>query len=154
MLTIDDMPPEVRERFTPEELGTTALRWFQENWHFQDYTGLPKLTVSRSCACEDIPTDRTFRDAWEDTGTAVQPNMPKARVIWMDQIRKVRDQELEKLDVPFMKALETGDTVEQRRIAELKQTLRDIPQTFGLAKYRTPNTLKAAWPPELPRAGS
>jgi len=47
--------------------------------------------------------------------------MPKARVIHMDRIRTMRDAELKKLDVPFMKELEAGDTLEQQRIAELKQ---------------------------------
>lgn len=98
-----------------------------------------------------MTTDRYFRDAAEWNGVACVCNMGKARLIHMGRIRKVRDGELVKLDVPYMKALETGDVNEQNRIAGLKQALRDIPQTFSLAGYSTPEALKAAWPPELPR---
>ena len=101
------------------------------------------------CTATDLP-DRTFRDAWECPAGIVKVNMPKARVIHMGRIRKVRDAELKKLDIAYMKALETGDTLEQGRIAALKQQLRDIPQTFDLAGFRAPSTLKAAWPSELP----
>ena len=94
----------------------------------------------------------TFRDAWEDTGTAVQVNMPKAQVIHMERIREVRNAELAKLDVPYMKALEAGDPVEQQRIAAPKQALRDIPQTFDLSGFGTPEELTAAWPGELLKA--
>lgn len=104
----------------------------------------------------EVPADHDcddgceFFDAWEWTGR-VQVNMPKARIIHMDAIREARNAELVKLDVPYLKALETGDTVEQDRIAALKQTLRDIPQTFQavLDAKSTPETLKAARPTEL-----
>ena len=42
-----------------------------------------------------------------------------------------------------MKVLEDGDTVEQQRIADLKQTLRDVPETFNLTVATTPVELKA-----------
>lgn len=93
--------------------------------------------------------DHDFFDCWEwNNGCNV--NMPKARTIHMDCIRKVRNAELEKLDVPFLRAVEAGDTAEQQRIARKKQTLRDIPQTFDLSSIRAPEALKAAWPNELP----
>ena len=100
-----------------------------------------------------IRGDRYFRDAvvWDE----VVPNkcgldMAKARIIHMSRIRLVRDVELAALDVPFMRAVETGDAVEQQRVAALKTVLRDLPQTFDLSVYTTPETLKAAWPTELP----
>ena len=75
--------------------------------------------------------------------------MPKARVVHMDHIREARNVELEKLDVPYMRAVEAADTDEQTNISNQKQTLRDIPQTFDLEGYTTPATLKDAWPDEL-----
>jgi len=91
----------------------------------------------------------SFRDAWEwQNGVSV--NMSKARIIHMNRIRQARDAELTKLDTSFMRAVEVGDATEQARISQLKQTLRDIPQTFDLASLTTPETLKAAWPPEVP----
>jgi len=90
-----------------------------------------------------------FFDAGEwQNGPAI--NMPKARTIQMAHIRKARDAGLAKLDVPYLKALEAGDTVEQQRIADLKQGLRDVPQTCDLEQYTTPWALKTAWPEELP----
>jgi len=113
----------------------------------------------RECDEADLPSENnlrglepTFREAWEDTGTAIKINMPKARIIQMDRILKELNDELVKLDVLFTRAFASGDTAEQQRIAALKQTLQDIPQTFDLTKYRTPATLKAAWPTELPRS--
>tara|TARA_B100000315_G_C14132782_1_gene387636 strand:- start:138 stop:407 length:270 start_codon:yes stop_codon:yes gene_type:complete len=77
-------------------------------------------------------------------------NMPKARLVHMDHIRKVRDAELVKESGSqdrLPPKLETLLTPERQ--ARL-QILRDISQTVVLGKYRTPVTLKAAWPPELP----
>ena len=99
--------------------------------------------------------DRTFREAWEcdndATPALVRVNMPKARGIHMNKIRVVRDAELGKKDVTFMRAVEAGDTSSQSTIATEKQTLRDIPQTFDLTTDNdTPVELQARWPSELP----
>lgn len=97
--------------------------------------------------------DRYFRDAiiWEDTEVNKwRFDMTRAQIIHMDHIRVARDLELVKLDVMFIRAIETNDMAEQVRITALKQSLRDIPQAFDLSIYVTPETLKAAWPTELP----
>lgn len=75
--------------------------------------------------------------------------MAKARAIHMDAIREVRDAKLAALDIPFIRALESGDTDAQAKIARTKQILRDIPQTFDL-KANTPAELKEKWPSQLP----
>jgi len=80
----------------------------------------------------------------------IQVNMAKARAIHMDAIRGVRDAELAALDIPFIRALESGDTDAQAKIARTKQILRDIPQTFDLTA-KTPMQLKNKWPAELPK---
>ena len=92
---------------------------------------------------------RYFFDAWEWKGGKVLVNMPKARVTHMGRIRRARDAALAALDVPFLRAVEAGDTDEQQRIAAEKQALRDIPQTLDLDGYATPEALGAAWPEEL-----
>jgi len=80
-------------------------------------------------------------------------NMDKARAIHMDSIRVVRNAQLEALDVPFMRALEPGDQREIARITGLKQTLRDIPQTFDIKTgITTAAKLKSTWPEVLNRA--
>ena len=78
-------------------------------------------------------------------------NMTKARAIHMNRIRAVRNKQLADLDVPFMRAVETGDASELARIASEKQVLRDIPQTFDLSTDNdTRLELEAKWPSELP----
>jgi len=81
----------------------------------------------------------------------VNVNMTKARAIHLEEIRKVRNAELVKEDVTFMRAVEAGDTDAQATIATKKQTLRDIPATFDITTdVDTPEKLKAKWPAELP----
>jgi len=93
---------------------------------------------------------RHFRDAWEmDTDGTPKVNMPKARGIQMDKIRAVRNKELAKKDVEFMKALEADDG-SSTVIATEKQALRDIPQTFDLTTD-TADELKEKWPEGLPK---
>ena len=74
-------------------------------------------------------------------------NMAKARGIEMDKIREVRNLELAKKDIDFMKALEADDG-SHKAIAAEKQVLRDIPQTFDLTT-ETPEQLKELWPEGL-----
>ena len=76
-------------------------------------------------------------------------NMAKARGIQMDKIREVRNNELTKKDIEFMKALEADDD-SHKAIAVEKQVLRDIPQTFDLTTD-TPEELKNKWPEGLPK---
>jgi len=79
----------------------------------------------------------------------INVNMTKARAIHLAEIRRVRNAELVKEDVTFMRAVEAEDTDAQATIKTKKQTLRDIPQTFDLTTD-TPEQLKALWPDELP----
>ena len=96
---------------------------------------------------------RDARDgAWEmDVDGRPKVNMVKATNVQMDYSRQVRGKELEResgsryRQPPEIEALFTPD-----RQARL-EALRDIPQTFDLNGFTTPETLKAAWPAELPR---
>ena len=45
-----------------------------------------------------------------------QVNMPKARAIHLEEIRRVRNEELDKEDITFMRAVEDGDTDAQAAI--------------------------------------
>ena len=81
----------------------------------------------------------------------VNVDMTKARAIHLEEIRRVRNEELVKEDVTFMRAVEDGDTDAQATIKTKKQTLRDIPATFDVTTdVNTPEKLKAKWPTELP----
>jgi len=81
----------------------------------------------------------------------INVNMTKARAIHLEEIRKVRNAELVKEDITFMRAVEAGDTSAQSTVATKKQVLRDIPATFDITTdVDTPEKLKAKWPAELP----
>jgi hypothetical protein len=81
----------------------------------------------------------------------INVNMDTARAIHLEEIRKVRNAELVKEDVTFMRSVEDGDTDAQATIKTKKQTLRDIPATFDITTgVDTPEKLKAKWPTELP----
>ena len=102
---------------------------------------------------EHIPTDRVFRNAWErdlsPSPDAIRINMSKARVIHMDLVRIARNAELAALDIEHQRADEQNDEDRKVKIAAKKQALRDLPATFDLTQYDTPDKLKAAWPDEL-----
>jgi hypothetical protein len=81
----------------------------------------------------------------------INVNMTKARAIHLEEIRHVRNAELVKEDITFMRAVEAGDASTQATIATKKQTLRDIPATFDITTgVTTPELLKGKWPSELP----
>jgi hypothetical protein len=101
---------------------------------------------------DHVTGDRYFRDAlkWDASDPSkCKCDMPTARGIHMDRIRIVRDRELAALDIPYMRAVEVGDTDAQAAIAKQKQVLRDIPQTFDLTTGTT-GQLKQKWPEGLP----
>ena len=81
----------------------------------------------------------------------VNVDMTKARAIHLEEIRKVRNEELLAKDITFMRAVEAGATDAQATIGTEKQVLRDLPATFDITTdVDTPEKLKAKWPAELP----
>lgn len=106
--------------------------------------GLPYRIVDR----DKIPKDRTFRNAWTDdlpTDT-VDIDLNKARVIHLESLRRLRNEKLKESDVAFMKALESGDIVEQDRLKLVRQALRDLPKTLDLTVATTAEELKVLIP--------
>ena len=96
----------------------------------------------------EIPSDRTFRNAWEDTGR-VQVNMPKARELHKAKLRDIRKPKMEALDVAYMRADELGDTAAKQIIAVQKQALRDVTADPAIEAAMTPKELKAVMPKAL-----
>ena len=93
---------------------------------------------------ESVDIDDTFFNAYEfDQETGAKINISKAKEVWLERYRRARTPLLEKLDVDFMRAVESGNTILQQEIASKKQALRDVTKT------ELPNTLeeiKATWP--------
>ena len=96
---------------------------------------------------DDVPMDRTFRDAWDVDDSGVSVNMTMARDIQMGRIREARNAKLAETDVEVTRAVESGGDFSD--VVTRRQRLRDIPQTFDLTGAKTPEELKALWPDEL-----
>ena len=62
----------------------------------------------RDAASLTVPSDRTFRGAWQFNGNAVEVDMAAALGIHKDNLRAERAPRLADLDVQYMKALEAG----------------------------------------------
>jgi hypothetical protein len=98
----------------------------------------------------EIPTDRTFRDAWADTATKITVDMIKARNIHLERIRIKRNAQLSKLDIEAIKAQDMGNVETLAQIRARKQELRDLPVTLApaLASAASVDALKAIQPLE------
>ncbi len=88
----------------------------------------------------DVPADRSFRNAWKPDLTV---DMPKAREIHRNTLRRARGPALAALDIEFMRALEVGDTQKIDLINTQKQKLRDITGNPEIEAAQTPEALKA-----------
>ena len=95
----------------------------------------------REASSLTVPTDRTFRGAWQFNGDAVDVDMTAALAIHKDNLRAERKPRLDALDVEYMKALEAGTGADA--IATQKATLRNITDDARLAAAATPDELKA-----------
>lgn len=95
----------------------------------------------REASSLTVPTDRTFRGAWQFNGDAVDVDMTSALAIHKDNLRAERKPRLDALDVEYMKALEAGTGAAE--IAAQKATLRDLTDDARLAAAATPDELKA-----------
>ena len=91
------------------------------------------------------PSDRHFRGAWKLSGSTISEDVTKAKEIFKDKIRTVRQPLLDAEDVVYMKALEASDSSAQAASVAKKKKLRDAPATSAIASADTIAKLKAAW---------
>ena len=89
----------------------------------------------------EIPSDRTFRNAWKPD---LSVDMPKALVIAQDKVRAARAPKLAALDVEFQRAIEDSDNARQAAVALQKRRLRDATSDARITQAQTPEALKAA----------
>jgi len=99
----------------------------------------------------DLPTDRTFRNAWRRDLGAVVVDMPLARDIQMAHIRAARDDALAASDTDMIRAQEDGDPANVLKVR--RQALRDMPANIQTQIDNAPNptALKSTWPANLAR---
>ena len=96
-----------------------------------------------------VPNNRDFRGAWSLSGNVISEDLTKAKEIFKDKVREVRNPKLTALDADYMKALEDGDTAAQSAIATVKQALRDAPSASAIDAATDMAGLKAAWDASL-----
>ena len=93
---------------------------------------------------DSVDIDNGYFNAYDfDADLGAKVNIEKAKAIHLNKFRSTRTPLIEKLDIDFMRAVETGNTSLQQEIASKKQALRDVTKT------ELPNTLegiKATWP--------
>lgn len=87
--------------------------------------------------------DVEFMGAWTINGDI---DIEKAKEVWCNKIRVIRNARLKTLDLEWMKAMEKGQTTIASAIAADKQVLRDITQREELTKAKTLKEIKAFWP--------
>ena len=78
----------------------------------------------------EIPTDRTFRNAWTYD---LKEDVKKSKEIWKEKLRAERKPLLESLDVEFLRAMEENRTKDMESIVKEKQKLRDITKRVDAA---------------------
>lgn len=91
-----------------------------------------KLSIPRGCSYrvveeDKIPQDRTFRDAWHDTGDVISHDMEKAKQIHLNRLKLIRNEKLQKLDKDYMLSIEHSQVDKAKQIVNKKQQLRDMP---------------------------
>ena len=91
------------------------------------------------------PSDRHFRNAWAISGNVIAEDMTKAKEIFKDKIRSVRQPLLDAEDVVYMKALEASDSSAQTASIAKKKAFRDAPAASAIGSADTIAKLKAAW---------
>ena len=89
-------------------------------------------------------TDASFRRAWRKNGMSFSVDMPMAREIWRDKMRRARKPLLEALDIDYMRAIEQQQPI--TALAARKQALRDVTADTAIEAAQTPDDLRAAWP--------
>mgnify|MGYP003632871367 FL=1 len=92
-----------------------------------------------------IPANRDFRGAWLLSGSVISEDLDKAKEIFKDKIREVREPLLLLEDVSYMKALENSDTSAQSASVAKKTSLRNAPAASAITNSTTITELKAAW---------
>lgn len=73
-------------------------------------------------------------------------NIERAKQIFIEKIRRFREDELPKLDIQYMRALELGTSTTE--IVAKKQQLRNLPN-MDLSDVTNLTQLKAKWPTNL-----
>ena len=87
----------------------------------------PKALSWRIVGENEVPHDRDYRDACEDTGKAIMHNMAKARECFRRMLRHERAAKLVELDGQWMRATGQGKKSDVDAVEAERQKWRDAP---------------------------
>ena len=103
--TVDAEIARASVSFDPEQVPVVSWRFVEES---------------------EVPTDRTYRNAWRDTGGRIEHDMVHARELHRNLLREARAPRLAALDLAYLQADEAHDQFDKTAIAQEKQRLRDV----------------------------
>lgn len=131
-----------------QTVGRTTVTEALAKWHPDQRA---KVVSHAAVRADEIPRDRTFRNAWKRTGEMIECDMEKSRVIHLARIRSERNRLLNDKDQEWLIAFSRGDTATANVIEADRQRLRDVPQTVDdqVKAATTPEALKAIWPAQF-----
>lgn len=87
-----------------------------------------------------------FINAWTIDATI---DLERAKDVWRNKMRPIRDARLKQLDLEWMRAMELGDSAKASVVATQKQELRDITKRDELKYAKSLAEVKAFWPAVL-----
>lgn len=93
-----------------------------------------------------LPDKKLFRGAWKTDGINVTVDMPRARELHKETLRKMRAVRMAELDVAAFKAVEDGNTIKLNSVKTLKQRLRDVTNDLSIVSAKTPEDLAKVIP--------
>ena len=96
-----------------------------------------------------IPQDRTFRNAWRQSGAVVRVDMGAARELHKEHLRRLRAPKFEPLERAQRTALVLGDAAKAAVLEGRLQALRDAPADPAIEAAQTPEELKSVLPEAL-----
>jgi hypothetical protein len=100
---------------------------------------------------EDIPQDRTYRNALRDRAGRLEHDVEAAKVLHREALRHARAAKFAELDAQWMKATGQGKRAEADAIEAERQRLRDLPADPAIEAATTIEDLKTTWPADLVR---
>lgn len=127
-----------------EILTETDYKTIEQN--ILDLSGLASYS---EITIDDVPSDRTYRNAWRENAGKIEVDLNEAKQIKLNEIRELRNKQLAALDYEYIKADEASSVAQKSIIAAKKQSLRDLPATEKFAGVTTPEQLKDYIPVEL-----
>ena len=96
---------------------------------------------------KDDMGNTTFYDAvFLDGNGDAYMDMPTAKLIWMANLRRVRNIKIKPLDILSLRALEDGDYEALEAVIAQKEVLRNMPEVYSLDAATTWEELLTMWP--------